>query len=509
MIRMTGDVIAPRLAVLLITVLCLSACGGGASTDVASNGPGNTAPTSVPPCGIEGTGIQRQDCNGGTDQTGRPTNMNSLLPSCAPVGGQAFTLEVSGNFPPGSIVKWNGSALPTTVFNGSIGTQLDAEVPASDIAAAGTAVVTVVNPSGGISTTSTFTITAGGEGPMSVVVDPTGKFAYVANTGCPDSFVGDVSMYTINATTGILTAIAPPVNADFGAHSVAVDPVGKFVYVANDGDYETGGSVSSYTINVTTGALTLMGTIAAPCTLGPGSCSSSSVAVHPSGKFVYVANEGGYAPTSVSVYASDATTGALTLIETIASGGRAVSVAVDRSGKFAYVTDSGNTYPGEHNNVAMFSINATTGTLTSMGAIAAGTDPLSVAVDPTGKFAYVANSSSNDVSMYTIDATTGTLTSVGLTAAGTGPVSAAVDPTGKFVYVANNGSNNVSMYTIDASTGQLTSIGTIAAGLSPTSIAMSPSGKFVYVTNYGSNDVSMYNFDPASGFLVFVGTIGT
>lgn len=38
----------------------------------------------------------------------------------------------------------------------------------------------------------------------------------------------------------------------------------------------------------------------------------------------------------------------------------------------------------------------------------------------------------------------------------------AVDPSGKFAYVANADSGNVSMYTIDASTGALTLIGTIS-----------------------------------------------
>ena len=42
-------------------------------------------------------------------------------------------------------------------------------------------------------------------------------------------------------------------------------------------------------------------------------------------------------------------------------------------------------------SVAMYTINATTGALTSIGTIAAGTALLSVAVDPSGKFAYVAN----------------------------------------------------------------------------------------------------------------------
>jgi YVTN family beta-propeller protein len=209
------------------------------------------------------------------------------------------------------------------------------------------------------------------------------------------------------------------------------------------------------------------------------------------------------------MYTIDATTGALTSIGLIAAGGRAISVAVHPSGKFAYVADGSSGFPGESDNVAMYAINPTTGTLTSLGTVGAGAFPSAIAIDPLGKFAYVANSNSNDVSMYTINAATGALTSVGLIAAGTDPASVAVDPSGKFAYVTNSGSNDVSMYTINATTGALTSMGTIAAELAPTSIAITPSGKFAYVTNSGSNSVSMYSIDSATGALTLIGTIGT
>ena len=56
-------------------------------------------------------------------------------------------------------------------------------------------------------------------------------------------------------------------------------------------------------------------------------------------------------------------------------------------------------------------------------------------------------------------------------AAGTSPVSVTVDPSGKFAYVANYGSDNVSVYTINASTGALTAVGTpVAAGTFPLSV---------------------------------------
>jgi 6-phosphogluconolactonase (cycloisomerase 2 family) len=439
--------------------------------------------------------------------------INSLDPTCAPVGGQAFSLSVFGSsFVASSVVRWNGSDRPTAVVHSG---EIHAQISASDIAATGTAAVTVFNPApgGGSSNTATLTMVTGGASPQSVAVDPTGKFAYVANEGCPDLSGGSVSMYTIDPTTGALTSVgsleAAPVGPDDVPHSVAVDPTGKFAYVANWSDLT--GSVSMYTINATTGALTSIGTTKAPCAPppSPGSCAPYSVAVHPSGKFAYVTNEGGFAPTSVSMYTIDATTGALTSIGLIAAGGRAISVAVHPSGKFAYVADGSSGFPGESDNVAMYAINTTTGTLTSLGTVGAGAFPSAIAIDPLGKFAYVANSNSNDVSMYTINAATGALTSVGLIAAGTDPASVAVGPSGKFTYVTNSGSNDVSMYTINATTGALTSMGTIAAELAPTSIAITPSGNFAYVTNSGSNSVSMYSIDSATGALTLIGTIGT
>jgi YVTN family beta-propeller protein len=440
--------------------------------------------------------------------------INSLFPSCAPVGEHAFTLSVSGsNFVASSVVRWNGGDRPTAVSS-TRGTLLTAQIPAGDIAASGTGAVTVFNPTpgGGSSNTSTFTITTGGVDPQSIAVDPAGRFAYVANTGCPDAFAGNVSMYTIDPTTGALASIGPPVpTLDEGAHSVSVDPLGKFAYVTNSGAGDTAGSVSMYVINPTSGALTSIATIQAPCAPppSPGSCAPWSVAVDPSGKFAYVANEGGFAPTSISMYAINATTGALTALGLIAAEGRAVSVTVHPSGKFAYLADVSNGFPGENNNVSMYNINATTGALTSIGTIAAELSPSSIAIDPSGKFAYVTNSGSNGVSMYTINGTIGTLTSMGPIAVGTGPTSVAVDPSGKFAYVTNSGSNNVSMFTINTTTGVLTSTGTIAAELSPSSIAIHPSGKFAYVTNSGSNSVSMYSIDAATGALTLIGTTGT
>jgi YVTN family beta-propeller protein len=473
----------------IVTILLLDGCGGGGSQQP----PVNSNPPVTPTISV-------------------------LSPSCGPAGEQFNDvnnqLTVIGlNFEASSVVRWNGSDRPTTLDPNTQNMILTAQISTSDIAAAGTAAVTVFNPgpNGGSSNSLTFTITAGAVDPQSIAVDPAGKFAYVASQGCDGGFGGYVSMYTINPTTGALASIGPPVpSGDDFTDSVTVDPFGKFAYVTSSGDGENSdGSVSTYTINPTTGALTSTSGIIGTAINGtPG--FFNSMAFDPSGKFAYAADGGSFVDgafvgsSSVSMFTIDSTTGVMTsIIGIIAAGTSPDSVAVDPAGKFVYVANHGS------NDVSMYTIDASTGALASIGMIAAGASPDSVAVDPAGKFAYVANSGSSDVSMYTINATTGALTSIGTISAGVTPMSVVVDPSGKFAYAVNLTSSDVSMYTINATTGALTSIGTIAAGMSPTSIAVHPSGKFAYVTNSVSNDVSIYSIDGDTGALTLIGTIGT
>ena len=70
--------------------------------------------------------------------------ITGLNPFWATPGGPAFTLTVNGTgFVNGSVVRWNGSNRTTTYVSG---TQLTAAITTTDIATAGTASVTVLNP---------------------------------------------------------------------------------------------------------------------------------------------------------------------------------------------------------------------------------------------------------------------------------------------------------------------------------------------------------------------------
>lgn len=81
-----------------------------------------------------------------------------LLPSSAAPGGAAFTITTNGTgFISGATVNFNGTPLTTTFVSSS---QLTAAVPASSIASAGTASITVTNPTpgGGLSNSVYFPI---------------------------------------------------------------------------------------------------------------------------------------------------------------------------------------------------------------------------------------------------------------------------------------------------------------------------------------------------------------
>jgi 6-phosphogluconolactonase (cycloisomerase 2 family) len=332
---------------------------------------------------------------------------------------------------------------------------------------------------------------AAGHSPRAERADPSGRFLYVANAAS-----NDVSAYTINSTTGELKAVSgSPFAAGSNPSSVNVDVTGSFAYVANHGS----NNVSAYRINASTGALT-------PVAGSPFAAGTQArfVQVDPSGKFCYVVNAGS---NDVWTYTIQPGTGALTLTARGKVRARqapmgvafaAGSSPVTYTPKFAYV---GNLLAG----VFGYTVDSASGALTPIsGSPFSGSTPRSVAVDPTGRFAYAANTSSDDVSGYLIDATTGALTPVAGSpfVAGGGPQSVAVDPSGRFAYVANFLDNTVSAYTNDSATGALTSIpGSPFRAVFPASVAVDPTGRFAYVTTFAQGTVSGYSINPTTGAL--------
>ena len=185
------------------------------------------------------------------------------------------------------------------------------------------------------------------------------------------------------------------------------------------------------------------------------------------------------------------------------AGSAAISVAVTPSGRFAYVAD---VIPG---GITAYSIDQNSVLTSGPGSpFAAETGTAFVTVDPSGRFLYALNcgalcsgSGAGDVQAFTIDRNSGALTAIAGSPflAGSNPFALAIDPTGHFAYSANFGSNDVSIFSIDSQTGALTQVGlpVPTGGTLPLSITVDPWGQFVYTANTGSSNVSAFaiNFD--------------
>jgi DNA-binding beta-propeller fold protein YncE len=129
-----------------------------------------------------------------------------------------------------------------------------------------------------------------------------------------------------------------------------------------------------------------------------------------------------------------------------------------------------------------------------------GSSPAGLALHPSNKFLFVANSAANTISVFDI-AGDGTLTLSGTpTPAGSGPRGVVLDPSGQFLLVTNTLSNNVSVFSVDSGTGALSAQGSaVYANNGPTEILITPSGKFVYVTNPTIGFITAFTF--AAGVL--------
>jgi 6-phosphogluconolactonase len=228
--------------------------------------------------------------------------------------------------------------------------------------------------------------------PHSSVMDANGQFLYVV-AGLNAS---TIRAYTIDTTTGLPTLIP---NQSFPAgehaHNITMSPNGQFVFTA--GGPEGGqGEVHSFLRNGD-GTLTPKSTIT-------GLVEATSVAVNPQSTLLYAASV-----NQISVY-SIAPDGTITLIpapntfETNQSVPH--SIALDPTGQFLYVANLNS------NSVTVFQVDTSTGRLTNIQVQPTGFSPNYLLVHPNGKIVYTCDTDSDQVSMFTIGAD-GTLTPAG------------------------------------------------------------------------------------------------
>ena len=335
-----------------------------------------------------------------------------------------------------------------------------------------------------------------------------------------------IYLYEMNAATGSLLPRALFPN-DSNPSWLAIDPSRKYLYSANEiSNYHgaNSGSVSAYSVDRTNGHLTLLNTISSE---GAG---PAHLSVHPSGKFVFVANYHGGTVAVLPVLASGELGVATDVIHNIGSVGpqRATSaprgsfaisghdkphahmIQADAAGKFVLASDLGL------DQILIWRFDARTGKLSA-------TDPASVSVPrgdgprhfvfhPNGQWFYTLQEEASTLVMYDYDSSRGTLTARQTIStlprdfAGTNFTSEVlISPDARFLYAANRLHDSIAWFSIGEK-GQLTFVGEEwTRGDYPRSFNFDPSGHFLYSCNQRADGITTYRIDRNTGKLTFTG----
>jgi 6-phosphogluconolactonase len=348
------------------------------------------------------------------------------------------------------------------------------------------------------------TLTMADVGNVTVTCRTTGKFVYVTNTW--DGANGSISGFTINAANGVLTPIfgMPFATTDLQPYGIAVDPSGNFAYVANTNSAD----VVSYAV-APSGLLSVFGTIS---TGAPGVNLPYSATMDPAGAYLYVGSDLSTANGTMQVFSINA--GVLAAIGApYSTGNTPLRTAVDSEDQFLYAPYPYDGYVGGYGIEA-------NGVLASIGGapfeFQAGIPTnaaYGIAIYPGGGYLYLSDYLANTVTAYAYDSN-GILTELATPlAVGVQPESVAVDPSGRFLYVANTGDGTVTAFNVSATLGTLALIGTVpasgAASVSSTAVSVDPSGQFVYVSNGDAATISAFSINQTSGALSTIGSYAT
>jgi 6-phosphogluconolactonase len=386
-------------------------------------------------------------------------------------------------------------------------------------------------------------------------------------------------MKTIRRVLAFMLFVATPLMM-LSSAPAAKRAVAKSQYLAYVGTYTTktnSKGIYGFRFDAATGQLSAIGVAAE--TPDP-----SWVAVHPIGKFLYAANEAGKAST-VSAFAVDAKSGKLTLLNQKPSLGEdPCYLSFDKTGKYLLVANytSGTiaVFPiladsrlGEHTSfvknwgatgpnkerqeaphahwievnagnrsvyvadlgldrVLVYNFDAATGTLTPSepllpngiptkrahqplsATLNPGAGPRHMAFSPDGTIMYVLGELQSTVTVFVPEAHHGFLNVQQISTLPKGfagrndAAEIAVHPNGKFLYTSNRGHDSIAIFAIDAAKGTLTFVAhVLTGGKEPRHFAIDPSGKYLLAENQLSNNIVVFKIDPATGGLTPTGQV--
>lgn len=299
------------------------------------------------------------------------------------------------------------------------------------------------------------------------------------------------------------------------------------LYSANETERigeDEAGTVSSYAINPADGQLTLLNTVSS---IGKG---PTNLSIHPSGRFMLVANYFGGSVTVLPILpdgrlgpATDSKQDVGTVGPKKATNAPEGSFAIsghdqthshmiesDPSGRFVLHADLGL------DKIFIWKFDDRAGILTPNDppsiSVPAGDGPRHFVFHPNGHWFYSLQEEGSNIVLFDYDSDKGRLTSR-QTISSLPPGFAGssfsseimVSADGRFVYAGNRLHDSIAIFSI-GETGELTYVGEEwTHGDYPRSFNFDPTGKFLYSCNQRGDNVAVFRVDKKTGGLTFTG----
>jgi 6-phosphogluconolactonase (cycloisomerase 2 family) len=253
-----------------------------------------------------------------------------------------------------------------------------------------------------------------------------------------------------------------------------------------------------------------------------GLAMADDVVVSPDGKHVYAVSR---EDDALVRFGRNLATGALTFVQAIVDGTGPVT-GIGAANALALSPDGGHVYVASGTGaVAVFSRNATNGSLTfveakvnGQGGVTGMTVAQDVVVSPDGAHVYALGHTPGAVLTFARNPSTGALTFVekdedgadGVDGIG-GASAVVVSPDGAHVYVAGETDDGVAVFARDAGTGALTFVEAERDGVggvdgidAPLALAISADGAHVYAGGSSDDGLAVFSRDAGTGALTFV-----
>jgi 6-phosphogluconolactonase len=320
-----------------------------------------------------------------------------------------------------------------------------------------------------------------------------------------------LTRYRVAAATALLTVLAGVYSMHGSAATSSESPEAEWVYVGTQKS-----QIQALRLDTSTGKLTAIGAVAQ----GP---KSTWVAVNPQLPILYGVDDDNAREGSVTAYAVDRATGALTQVNTVNTGGNGSTyLAFDLPSMTLF---SANYASGSVSSITVNqdgSLGSLVSTIKETGSgpnrRQASAHAHSVVVDPSGQYALVPDLGADRVFVYGFERATHMLSPADETRSqsfvvppGSGPRHIAFGRNGQAVYLLTELSAEIMVLRWDASQGHLTWVQSLpisspefAGAKSGAELAVSHDGRFVYVEDRGGNALVVYSVNADSGALSLV-----